>query len=1051
MSTENQLATRLSIESVRIMAESIGVTALSQETYQEVSEDVIYRLRVILQEASKFVSHGKRRKLLASDLDSALRMKNVEPLYGFSDPHFIPFRFASGGGREVYFREDKEIDLSLLKMSAPLPKLPLDISIKAHWLAIEGIQPTVPENPPLEPRNQQKQGSLDPFSIMQEARQSGKPPRHFETVCVKQLATHELSVEQQLYYKEISEACVGSDDSRRAEALVSLSSDTGLHQMLPRLCTFISEGVKLNVVQNNLAFLIYLIRMIKALLDNQNLYLEKYLHELIPAVATCIVSKQLCMRPEVDNHWALRDFASRLMSQICRNYNTSTNGIQTRITRILSKVLSNDHMPLTAMYGAVSAVGELGSEVVRSLLIPRVKEIGDRLQRCLEDPGAPPEEMKAAEHMKQVLQRVLSPVLKSIRRPPDDLDQYNAEFGYIGQFLHAQVQRLRQTPVAANGVQKKIGGGTSQGSPNPQAMRLDERKMLAKDRQSSQLSIESVKMMAESIGVTALPEDTCREISEDVTYRLRVILQEAVKFTRHGKRKKLLTSDLDSALRVKNVEPLYGFTDPHFIPFRFASGGGRELYFHEEKEIDLNELVTLPLPKLPLDVSIKAHWLSIEGTQPTVPENPPPVPKDQQKQESLDPLSKMCKPQQAERTAKHVETVRVKQLATHELSVEQQLYYKEITEACVGSDDSRRAEALQSLSSDPGLHQMLPRLCTFISEGVKVNVVQNNLAFLIYLIRMVKALLDNQSLYLEKYLHELIPSVATCIVSRQLCTRPEVDNHWALRDFASRLMSQICKNFNTSTNGIQTRVTRIFSNTLSNDRMPLASTYGAVSAIGELGTEVVRSLLIPRIKEIGDRLKRCLEEPGVVSGEKKAAEHTKQILLRVVTPVLKSVRQPPDDPDQYNAEFGYLGQFLHPQVHRLRQTAAASSAASGVQRSTVALSQTPRAAPLSGVTPRTTTLLANTVQPGAQKYVIMTQGTTQRTTSQGPRPGQQIVRVVQGTTGTQVKAATTPTLAGATKVVVMGGQQKQVQYVMQKSSPGPQTSTEIHEIKHEMP
>jgi len=33
---------------------------------------------------------------------------------------------------------------------------------------------------------------------------------------VKQLATHELSVEQQLYYKEITEACVGSDESRRA-------------------------------------------------------------------------------------------------------------------------------------------------------------------------------------------------------------------------------------------------------------------------------------------------------------------------------------------------------------------------------------------------------------------------------------------------------------------------------------------------------------------------------------------------------------------------------------------------------------------------------------------------------------------------------------------------------------------------------------------------------------------------------------------------------------------------------------------------------------------
>jgi hypothetical protein len=37
------------------------------------------------------------------------------------------------------------------------------------------------------------------------------------------------------------------------------------------------------------------------------------------------------------------------------------------------------------------------------------------------------------------------------------------------------------------------------------------------------------------------------------------------------------------------------------------------------------------------------------------------------------------------------ETVNVKQLTAHELSVEQQLYYKEITEACVGSEEGRRA------------------------------------------------------------------------------------------------------------------------------------------------------------------------------------------------------------------------------------------------------------------------------------------------------------------------------------------------------------------------
>lgn len=76
---------------------------------------------------------------------------------------------------------------------------------------------------------------------------------------------------------------------------------------------------------------------------------------------------------------------------------------------------------------------------------------------------------------------------------------------------------------------------------------------------------------------------------------------------------------------------------------------------------------------------------------------------------------------------------------------------------------------------------MLPRMCTFIAEGVKVNVVQKEFTLLIYLMRMVKALLDNPSLFLEKYLHELVPSVSTCIVSRDLCQ--EGQQHWVNRVF----------------------------------------------------------------------------------------------------------------------------------------------------------------------------------------------------------------------------------------------------------------------------
>ena len=100
---------------------------------------------------------------------------------------------------------------------------------------------------------------------------------------------------------------------------------------------------------------------------------------------------------------------------------------------------------------------------------------------------------------------------------------------------------------------------------------------------------------------------------------------------RHGKRKRLSTQDVDHALKIKNIEPTYGFLAKEHIPFRFTSGGGRELHFVEEKEIDLNEMLSASggknWPKLPLEVKIRSHWLCIDGVQPIVPENPPPISK----------------------------------------------------------------------------------------------------------------------------------------------------------------------------------------------------------------------------------------------------------------------------------------------------------------------------------------------------------------------------------------------------------------------------------------
>lgn len=260
------------------------------------------------------------------------------------------------------------------------------------------------------------------------------------------------------------------------------------------------------------------------------------------------------------------------------------------------------------------------------------------------------------------------------------------------------------------------------------------------DLYGTSFSAESIKVIAESIGIGCLPDDAAKELADDISFRLKHIIQDAAKFMHHAKRTKLMNIDIDNALKIKNLEvgtyklditsyqinityvcfllqPQYGFHSNETLPFRFASGGGRELHFIEEKEVDLNDLVQNVNTKVPLEVTLRAHWLCIDGIQPTIPENPPPVDKETQKVQSLiiyliehfliisllqlesvDPIKinkpnkeASGKPTTGKQKLRNVETVQIKQLATHELSVEQQLYYKEITEACVGSDEGRRA------------------------------------------------------------------------------------------------------------------------------------------------------------------------------------------------------------------------------------------------------------------------------------------------------------------------------------------------------------------------
>lgn len=65
---------------------------------------------------------------------------------------------------------------------------------------------------------------------------------------------------------------------------------------------------------------------------------------------------------------------------------------------------------------------------------------------------------------------------------------------------------------------------------------------------------DTIKDVAESLGIMNLRDNIAMALATDVEYRIRDIVQSASRYMKHSKRSKMTTSDVDNALRQKNIE-----------------------------------------------------------------------------------------------------------------------------------------------------------------------------------------------------------------------------------------------------------------------------------------------------------------------------------------------------------------------------------------------------------------------------------------------------------------------------------------------------------------
>ncbi|XP_037480418.1 transcription initiation factor TFIID subunit 6-like isoform X1 [Triticum dicoccoides] len=359
-------------ETIEVIAQSIGIPSLPADVSAALAPDVEYRLREIMQEAIKCMRHAKRTVLTADDVDSALSLRNVEPVYGFASGDPLRFKRAVGH-KDLFYIDDREVDFKEI-IEAPLPKAPLDTAVVAHWLAIEGVQPAIPENPPIDAISAPTENKRT-----EHAKDDGLP------VDIKLPVKHILSRELQMYFDKIAELTMSrSSTPVFREALVSLSKDSGLHPLVPYFSYFIADEVTRSLA--DLPVLFALMRVVQSLLRNPHIHIEPYhitskratlvycqLHQLMPSMITCIVAKRLGHRLS-DNHWELRDFSANLVASVCRRYGHVYHNLQIRLTKTLVHAFLDPHKALTQHYGAVQGISALGpSAQIRLLLLPNLQ------------------------------------------------------------------------------------------------------------------------------------------------------------------------------------------------------------------------------------------------------------------------------------------------------------------------------------------------------------------------------------------------------------------------------------------------------------------------------------------------------------------------------------------------------------------------------------------------------------------------------------------------------------------------------------------------------
>ncbi|CAD7705071.1 unnamed protein product [Ostreobium quekettii] len=364
---------------------------LSEEAARALGGKLEGLLRAVIKDCAALARHSRRVRVTTEDVRHALQARGCEHIYGaarFQDQELLVAQDTRG----VLFAKDPELKVDEID-STSFDSAPTEDIVHMHWLAIDGVQPVVPENKPAEAHKtkRRKQGHTD-ADIRPAKRRKGNSDGKSVGFKIRQPVVHNLTKEQQEYLKKIQSvvASIANADSEQlkestengGKVLEGLSKDAALQPLVPYLVGFMSQQLQASLqgVAERGPPILCILSAIEALLKNPFIDLHRYASNVMALLLTCQTCRSIGSIA-LPSHERVRHKAGAVLAVAVDRF----RGVRESVTKELIKAVAGDK-PLAVQYGAIVGLSCLDLSTW-ARVVPDLAKAAKRLKGIVDQAG----------------------------------------------------------------------------------------------------------------------------------------------------------------------------------------------------------------------------------------------------------------------------------------------------------------------------------------------------------------------------------------------------------------------------------------------------------------------------------------------------------------------------------------------------------------------------------------------------------------------------------------------------------------------------------------